>query len=254
MTSRAASLLAWALWALGLAGLVAGFVLSVANGSRLDRSELSQATAFLAIGTTGLVVARRRPQNPLGWIYLGVWAGTGVLFSLFSEYARWATVTHPGAPFGTFAVWLGNWIWVLIATPLVTFTFLLFPDGHLPTPRWRPVALSVAVFTVLWSVVVALEGHDFTDALGHPAPNPYTPSGVVAFFDAARLVFGVAFVAVIGACVASLVVRFRRGSREEREQIKWLMFAGVVMTVWFALPFEHGGAARSMPSRASCSL
>src|SRR5204863_2576330 len=156
------------------------------------------------------------------------------------EYGRWATVTHPGAPAGTLAVWLGNWMWVPMFGTLLTFPFLLFPDGHLPSRRWRPVVWAAAALIVLWSVAFALEGQDYTDALNRPAPNPYAIASLTPFFDAARLVLGLAFILLVALSVASLVVRFRRGGRDEREQIKWLIFAGAVTTLFVALPVNHG--------------
>ncbi len=240
MKTRTASRLAWSLWALGLATFAAAQALSVVNKTHFSLAEATEGIAFFAIGTAGLVVARHRPVNPLGWIFLGVWVGVATVFAFAGEYGRWATVTHQGAPGGTFAVWLGNWAWVPIFGALLTFPFLLFPDGHLPSPRWRPVARALVIVTALWSIAFAFEGHDYTDALNRSAPNPYAPARLVPVFDVAREVFAFAFVALMGLCVASLVVRFRRGSTEERAQIKWLIFAGAVLVVFLALPVDHG--------------
>ena len=240
MTGRTASRLAWFLWALGIAGLAVALLLSLADGKGLDRSGITQELAFFAVGTVGLVVARHQQRNPLGWIYLGVWAAASVIFGAVSEYARWAALTHPNAPGAVFAAWLGNWLWVPVFVALITFPFLLFPDGHLPSRRWRHVAWSIVAIAVLWSVAFALEGHDYTDALNRPAPNPYAIRSLLPFFDAARHALGLAFIVLIGLSVASLVARFRGGDRELREQIKWLMYAGAVTTLWFALPLNHG--------------
>jgi signal transduction histidine kinase len=239
--ARASSRLAWAVWILGLVAMMSGITLGVVNGSADGLSAISQVAAFFAVGVVGLVVAHRQPRNPLGWIYLVVWMGAGVMFSLMPEYARWAVATHPAGPAGTFAEWLGHWIWVPIFVPLTTFPFLLFPDGHLASGRWRPVPWLIATTTVLWSISFALSGVEYTDALGRPAPNPYAPKDLVPFFDVSKNVLGIAFVVLVGLCVASLIVRFRGGDHEQREQIKWLMFAGAVMTTWFMLPLEHGG-------------
>ncbi len=239
MTSRTAWRWAFALWVLGLLGLLGGLAFQVGSGQSAADGATS-VPAFLAIGTVGLLIVRRRPDNPIGWIYVGTWTGVGVAIGFLEGYGTWATVAHPGVPGGTLAVWLTNWIWIPIFVPLVTYAFLLFPDGHVPSPRWRPVAWAIPVSTVLWSVTFALEGHDYTDALGRPAPNPYGIAGLVPFFDAARLVFGLLFVWLIVASVASLFVRFRRGDADERQQLKWLMFAGAIVAVWFALPLEHG--------------
>jgi signal transduction histidine kinase len=240
MTGTAARRLAGSLWFVGVATYLAALPFRVLNGTGFSWNDLTQSFAFFAVGTVGLVVARHRPGNALGWIYLAVWASSASGFGFAGEYGRWATVTHPGAPAGTLAVWLGNWIWVPIFGSLLTFPFLLFPDGHLPSPRWRPVVWGAAALTVAWSVSFALQGHDYTDALNRPAPNPYAPPSLVPFFDTAREVFGLAFIVLVGLCVASLVVRFRGGSPDEREQIKWLILAGAVTTVFLALPLNHG--------------
>jgi signal transduction histidine kinase len=234
------SRLAWGLWALGISGVVVAAAFGIADRKGVGWGGYTQVVAFFAIGTVGLVVARHQPKNPLGWIYLAVWAGAGIVFGALSEFARWAAITNPAIPGATLAAWIGNWVWVPIFVLLVTFPFLLFPDGHLPSPRWRSFAWATVVLTVLWSTSFALEGHDYTDALGRPSPNPYAIQGLVPFFDGARLVLGLLFIVVMGVAVASLVLRFRGGDREEREQIKWLMFAGASTVIWFGLPLEHG--------------
>jgi signal transduction histidine kinase len=232
--------LAWGLWALGIAGVVVAAVFGIADHKGAQWNGFTQVVAFFAVGTIGLVVARHQPKNPLGWIYLAVWAGAGIIFGALSEFARWAAITNPATPGATLAAWIGNWVWVPIFVLLVTFPFLLFPDGHLPSPRWRPFAWATVVLAVLWSISFALEGHDYTDALNRPGPNPYAIQGLVPFFDGARLVLGLLFIVVMGVAVASLVLRFRRGNGEEREQIKWLMFAGAATVIWFGLPLNHG--------------
>jgi signal transduction histidine kinase len=232
--------LAWGLWALGISGIVVAAAFGIADGKGAQWNGFTQVVAFFAVGTIGLVVALHQPENPLGWIYLVVWAGAGIIFGALTEFARWAAITNAATPGATLAAWIGNWIWVPIFVLLVTFPFLLFPDGHLPSPRWRSFAWATVVLTVLWSISFALEGHDYTDALGRPSPNPYAIQGLVPFFDGARLVLGLLFIVVMGVAVGSLVLRFRRGNREEREQIKWLMFAGASTVIWFGLPLEHG--------------
>jgi signal transduction histidine kinase len=234
------SRLAWGLWALGISGVVVAAGIGIADHKGAQWDGFTQVVAFFATGTVGLVVARHQPKNPLGWIYLAVWAGAGIIFGAVSEFARWAAITNPATPGATLAAWIGNWVWVPIFVLLVTFPFLLFPDGHLPSPRWRPFARATVVLAVLWSISFAMEGHDYTDALNRPSPNPYAIRGLVPFFDGARLVLGLLFIVVMGVAVASLVLRFRRGNGEEREQIKWLMFAGAATVIWFALPLDHG--------------
>ncbi|MDP9299417.1 MAG: histidine kinase, partial [Actinomycetota bacterium] len=240
MTERTTERLAWLLWAIGVIGVAGAVAFGIADGKGAQWNGFTQVVAFFAIGTVGLVVARHQPKNPLGWIYLVVWAGAGIVFGTLSEFARWAAIKDPSMPGATLAAWIGNWVWIPIFVLLVTFPFLLFPDGHLPSPRWRSFALATVVLAVLWSISVALGGHDYTDALNRPSPNPYAIPGLVPFFDGARLVLGLLFILFMAVAVAALVVRFRRGDREERQQIKWLMFAGAATVIWFGLPLNHG--------------
>ena len=237
---RASPRLAWWLFAIGSIALAASFTLRGLNARPTSASDITGPLGFLTIGITGLAIARRKPENAVGWLYLAVWLGVGLVFAFGAEYGYWATVAHPGAPGGTFAVWLVNWAWVPIFGALLTWTFLLFPDGHLPSTRWRPVGWASVVVTVMWSMAFAFESHDYTDALNRSVPNPYTIRSLVPFFDAARIVLSFAFLVLVGCSIASLVVRFRRSHGDERQQVKWLIMAASIFLVFVALPVEHG--------------
>jgi signal transduction histidine kinase len=238
MRPERASRLATTLWLVGVVALVGSLVFAAVDHHPFELASISEGFAFAAIGVVGWVLARRRPENPIGWLYLAVWLGVGVAFSGFQEYAVWAT-RHDG-PFLDLVTWLSNWLWVPIFGLLLTYPFLLFPDGQLLSRRWRIVGWAAGIVLTLWSVAFAFETQDFTDALGHPAANPYAIAGTAAFFNAARVVLAFVLLGVAGACVASLFVRFRRARGDEREQIKWLMTSGALLIVWLALPLEHG--------------
>ena len=123
---------------------------------------------------------------------------------------------------------------------LLSFPFLLFPSGHLVSRAWRWVARWAATATFIWSVAFAFEGHDYTDAVGRPQPNPYTPDSLVSFFDVMRNVGAGLFASAMVLCLASLFVRFRRADGEARAQIKWLFFAGTLTLAVLMLPGNHG--------------
>jgi len=243
MSSGRTSWRASFLWALGLTAYLASGWLGFLNTPTVGWAEvfatLAQGFAMVGVGVVGWLIASRRPQNPIGWIYLGCWLGGGAL-ALANTYGRWATVTRPGAPVGETAVWLMNWAFVPVIGTLVTYPLLLFPDGHLPTPRWRKVAWATGAVIVLWSVSFALSGADYTDAQSRSAANPYTSDSIVGFFDISKVVLAVTFVALVIAMVVSLVVRFRRGSELERAQLKWLILAGVASVLFLMLPSDHG--------------
>ena len=237
---RASPRLAWWLFAVGFLTLAASFGLRAVSGRPTYGADITQPLGFLAIGLVGLLIARRKPENALGWVYLGVWVAVGVVFALGSEYGYWATITHPGAPGGTLAIWLGNWTWVPIFGVLLTWTFLIFPDGRLPSPRWRPVAWASVIVTVLWSIAFALEEADYTDAANRSVPNPYTIRPLMPFFDVAREVLALVFFVLVAASIASLIARFRRSRGDERQQVKWLILAAGIFLVFIAIPVEHG--------------
>ena len=243
MSSGRTSWRASLLWALGLTAYLASGWLGFLNTPTVGWAEvfatLAQGFAMVGVGVVGWLIASRRPQNPIGWIYLGCWLGGGAL-ALANTYGRWATVTRPGAPVGETAVWLINWAWVPVIGTLETYPLLLFPDGHLPTPRWRIVAWATGAVVVLWSVSFAFAGADYSDAQSRSADNPYTSDSIVAFFDVGKIVLAVAFVVLVAAIVASLVIRFRRGDDLERAQLKWLILAGAASVLFLMLPVDHG--------------
>jgi signal transduction histidine kinase len=241
MTSRTAARLAWGICAATLAVVAVVIPLTVANGERVTLNDVSQLFAFVSIAIVGAFLAANRPRNPLGWIYLGLATTMVFLGGITIDYARYGLVTHPGSlPGARIAEWLSNWMWVPPFGVLLTFAFLLFPDGRLPSPRWRPVAVLAIAGMVAMSVSFALETSDYTDVFNRHAMNPYTTPGLAAFFDVAKQFAALVFLPAAALSVASLFVRYRRGSRDERQQLKWLMFAAVLLLIWAALPIDHG--------------
>jgi two-component system NarL family sensor kinase len=134
--------LAWGLCAIciTLAGLVVVF--SIAN-HRLFLSlkgPLGNVVLTSAFPLVGALVATRQPHNPLGWIFCTIGLSQG-LVGFANEYAVYALWTAPGSlSAGSFMAWLTSWIWGPGTGLLLTYLLLLFPDGRLPSPRWRPVA------------------------------------------------------------------------------------------------------------------
>jgi hypothetical protein len=243
VTGARGKLLARGVWLGGAAILLLALVLERVGTTGIERMSLlvglSQGVALLAVGLVGLLVASRQPGNAIGWLYLAFWVLIA-LMSLASGYGHWATVVHAGAPGGTLAVWLYGWLWVPALAVLLSFPFLLFPDGRLLSPRWRLVAWWTAVAATVWSLGSAFEGNDYTDAAGHAAANPYTPPGLVPVANVLPNVGAAMFISAFLLCLASLVLRFRRSSGVERAQTKWLLFAGTITLGFLLLPGNHG--------------
>jgi signal transduction histidine kinase len=177
----------------------------------------------MAVPTIGIVLASRRPENRIGWLFLG--AGLSLSLSTFgSAYGVHALVVEHGSlPLGREFAWAANWTWAIAIAALV-FLFLLFPTGNLPSPRWRvPARVAGAGMGILMTegILFATLGwyHPFrqTNSSGFPSLL-----GFLAF--AAPLIIGLAI------SLVAVVVRFRRSVGEERLQLKWFA-AGAVLVI-----------------------
>jgi hypothetical protein len=225
---RAVAGLAWLLGGASLTLSVLGLVLESLNGHLItDTSVVGIALLAIAFPLAGAVVAARRPHNPLGWIFCAI----GVLYGLTvtgEAYGIYTLRTAPGSlPGGGLMSWLGNWAWAPALGLLMTFALLLFPDGRLPSRRWRPVAwlsaLSIAMTCgpgAVWSWpqrgLALLESNQ--EGLEN-APRLVGPLVLAGY--PLMLVCGLA-------SVVALLVRFRRSRGVERQQLKWFTFAGAV--------------------------
>ena len=89
----------------------------------------------------GVLVASRHPGNATGWLFIGVGVATG-LGTLAGSYAdAWVAGGYEGSRrLGELAAWYGTLAWIPFILVPCTFVLLLFPDGHLLSPRWRWVA------------------------------------------------------------------------------------------------------------------
>ena len=223
---------AWSMLAVFAVGYLAA-PLSFANGNvqREPGFYLALVVAFTAFMVVGAVIVAHRPGNALGWIFsaIGLLSSAGVLTV---EYAEYAYLTRPGSlPGAALAAWF-SWWWLPILGLIFVFTLLLFPTGHLPSPRWRPVAvvgaLAIAAATVLGAVQPTLKLQNEEVYL----PNPV---GLTGAPDPENGALGAVLLGVLAACmvasVVSVVLRFRRSSGVERQQLKWFTYAAALMLV-----------------------
>jgi len=188
----------------------------------------SSAIFALIEGALGLAIALRQPRNAVGWIFLvsAVCAGS---YELAQTYSAYANLVDPGLPGGVWAAWLGSWLWLPATGLIPTFLLLVFPDGRLPSPRWRPVAWYAAFALGIFTATVALLPGPLQGA--PDVRNPLSPlPGDIALEKVLLPLFTLLFVAVI-LSIAALVRRFRRSRGVERLQLKWIAYASGLYAV-----------------------
>ena len=225
-----AAWLSWYMCAISLTLAALGLLLLVLSreahpGVPVFEQWAEDAVVAVGFSTLGAVVAPRfPPKNPVGWLFCALGLVAAVL--LFSgEYAYYSLLARPGSlPGGEAFAWVVSWLWV-VHSGLFAFLGLLFPDGRLPTPRWRPFAWLVVVGVVVGSVAAAYSPGPI-GGLG-ALSNPLGIEGAPNLSDWVEvLVFALTF----GAAV-SLLVRLRRARGVERQQVKWFAYAATVLAV-----------------------
>lgn len=237
---RTAARLAWSLWALILAVGAASLVLRYANGSALTGSlegagylaeilwwDVLVPAAIPAYATVGAVVASRRPRNPVGWMCLAL----AVLVAAQEagwEYAARAFEVAPGTlPAAVPVAWVTDVLNFALPLPFVLL-LLFFPDGRLPSRRWRLLVWATAVAGVVLAVSRAVGPTVFV-GLNEEIPNPTGVPGSGGFVAAAEAASGFVVPALLLASVVSVVARWRRSAGIERLQLKWISFAGAIV-------------------------
>src|SRR5215207_7919048 len=232
MSRRAATWLAWWLMVLSVVLLVGGIALDQMTRSTATERPYHgpvDAVFYLATILTFSVVAAsfasRQPRNAIGWIFCGIGlvAGLNSFTGGYAEY-RLAGGSTPGRLTET-AAWFSSWSWTLWVYVPTSFLLLLFPDGRLPSPRWRPVAWCAALGVAGFLAGTALQPGPLGDF-----PRITNPYGVDSpILDAIASAGYILAAASMVASAVSLIVRMRRAGRVERQQIKWLAYGGAVV-------------------------
>jgi len=186
------------------------------------------AVGFSVMGA--VIVPHLSPNNPIGWLF----CATGLLFGVtdFSvEYAIYALLVAPGSlPAGEAAAWIFSWVWVP-AIGLSVFLPLVFPNGRLPSPRWRWF-----FWLSLLLILVGAISQMFTPGLVANLGGIYNPLGVEGLPNLWKLIQTLLY-ALILVSVASLFVRRLRASGVERQQLKWFTYSATLAVIGLILTF-----------------
>jgi signal transduction histidine kinase len=226
-------------WLVTALAAAAGCVLTVLVRGNIARGDLignlTESLAGVYYATLGVLIVRRA-GNRIGWLMLGI--GALLAVETVADGYGVAGIRHPGTlPAATLVGLFAEWLFVPVFITLIG-TFLLFPDGRLPSPRWQWAAWVVAVVAVLEMTGFAIVPRlvripapggsvRFPNPLGVASLGPVW-SGVLLGTLTALALASLPLLAIV---VAALVTRFRRGGPDVRQQVKWLAFALAVMLV-----------------------
>src|SRR5215210_1931837 len=240
MSTRVSPWLAWSLAALCVGMFITSIaliVLSLSGASGTQPSSewglagpvggLVAFSPFLTFPLVGALIASRRPKNPIGWICLvaGLFWMLSVLGAGYDAYE----LSRPGPDTSsvTFDA-LFRWVWVPPVGLLGIYMILLFPDGALPSKRWRPFAFFAGVVIALACVAVSLDARTLE---GHPGVRKSLGLEVFDWLQPAAVFVVFLLPVCILVSAASLVLRYRRSGAEVRHQIKWVVFAALLVGV-----------------------
>ena len=242
MSARASAWLAWLLAALSVAMFIAGAVLTVLFLSDAPATQSSSEWGtgsalgslvlflpFLAFPLVGAVIASSRPHNPIGWISLA--AGILWMLIVFGD-----SIPSPVAHSVTLDA-LTQWVWIPPVGLLGIYLILLFPDGRLPSRRWRPLAWLSGAVMVLASVAITLSPGPLE---GHPGVrNPFGLEGHPMVAQVLPWIIALLPLCIL-ASAASLVWRYRHSGGEVRQQIKWVAFAASFVGLAYGITLVSG--------------
>jgi hypothetical protein len=214
---------------LGLALVAAAGILAVrdvaATGVAMGANSVGALLVGASFTVVGWLIVSRRRENRIGWMLLAI----GVVFALVTfsgAHAQDGLVAEPGSlPLADVTAWLSTLAWVPAWT-LVMLLLLLYPDGRLPSRRWRPILWIAAASAVLMLVPSAFAEWPYRGPALLTGVSPSTPE-----LDTAALLQVVGLLLSLGVAVAgagALVIRFGRSAGVERQQIKWFASAAAV--------------------------
>jgi signal transduction histidine kinase len=249
---RTARRIVWAVVLLDLVMLVA-IILSAPIAARYSATYGGGVTnalfpvSLIANLGLGALIALRRPHHPVGWLLLASATAFMVDQGLIQNYVIYAIeIRHRAIPGGDLVGSFESMMWVPGVTPITVFLPLIFPTGTLLSRRWRPVlwiAIAAAILAFVGNgLSPSSDGSSYIAGV-RPVRLPEPFSAVAGVLSMALLILPVCAIAAI----TSLGLRYRRGSSEERHQIKWMLFASGFFAFGFASSFIPGMLGHTIP-------
>jgi hypothetical protein len=214
---------------LAAASLTLVFALFVVRDDTLSATDrigwLPGHLPAFAYVTVGAVVVSRRPGNVIGWLCCGIGLAQ-ILAGFGGSSARSVLSADPSYGPGWVVLYsLGELCWEL-SWALLALLLLLFPTGRLPSRRWRPVAWAAGAVLVLAALSSPFLPGPPADGL---RPNPIAIPALAGVLELAYDMAPPVLFGVILAALVSLVVRFRRATGIERQQLKWFAYGTALL-------------------------
>jgi len=234
---------AWWLAGLAVAPITAYAV--VAPESAFQGSTPLFLLAGAAFAVVGGFVASQRPEHRMGWIFCAY----GLLVGLAATGNVLSARLSPAKPESSLWAWAAN-IPISAVVGVLLLTFLLFPSGRLPSPRWKPVAWLVA-FQMAVGVSAAFLAGGFAgvDEADYVVKSPFPDAVEKAGETLSAIFFFPLTTAMFMASVVAFVLRYRKAVGDEREQIRWFAFAATIqlstIVITFLVP-ASGAAAQEL--------
>jgi hypothetical protein len=254
MGARTAAWILWPMVTLQVVLIISGVLLaalarsassSLTFGFALDT--LGVAIAILAFPVVGALIFWRRPEHPIGWLFCAANLGWAIN-NFVGPYTMYALVADPGSlPSGKLVAWFYAWPG-FISSGLLVLLLLLFPDGTLLSPRWRPVVWVVVGMAAAGAMSSALAPGQIAD-IGFEINNPLGVEGPLGYvFGLLARLLQPLIVVPLAAAALSLGLRQRRARGQERQQLKWftssVALVSVLVAALAALPY---GSESAMP-------
>jgi hypothetical protein len=237
---RRAAWIAWASVAIYLALAVTSLVLEVRFVGGVSLLDVWALIALAGSGAIGALIVSAHPRHPIGWMFCAAAVSFGISF-FAQQYAILALVVQPGTlPFGHAMAWFGFWAEMPGIAVVALFLPLLFPDGHLPSPRWRPAAYAAAA-TVVLAVAFTMVAPDTYAGAGYPSiRNPIGLDRYSDFFDTVGDAMQPLLYVLVVVSALALFDRVRRADATLRQQLKWFAYAGGLIVLSFMLEAVAG--------------
>ena len=215
-----------------ISGLIAVTHIRFNPGTTLDAA--SYALLMLGVSAIGILIVRREPRNPIGWLFcatpmlVAVSVGGGTI-------AIWMGPDHADIPGAAVPGWFSLWAWPIGLVGFLMLLPLLFPDGRPPAGRWRwLLPIDLAALALLAAALMAQPGEMFNGVTNPLGVGWADSTPVVAVLAALVLT-------LIPANLASAVARYRRAGATERVQLREVVFAACATFAGFIVISVLGG-------------